>query len=163
VGARAGTLTLRLNPANPTVATASPAFLAAASGAPGWQGQSWTETVEVAVTTLDALIARHGSPAFIKIDVEGYEAEALAGLSAAVPALSFEFTTIQRDVARQALEHLAALGPYCFNAALGESQALVHPFALDGEAIAAWLAGLPQEANSGDVYAALDPVRLSGP
>ena len=76
------------------------------------------------MTTLDALIARHGAPAFAKIDVEGFEAEVLPGLTQAVPALSFEFTTIQRDVALACLERCQALGYVRYNAALGESQEL---------------------------------------
>src|SRR5258706_12112920 len=52
---------------------ASEAFITAAHDAPGWEGQHWTRTVEVPVTTLDALIARHGVPRFIKIDVERSE------------------------------------------------------------------------------------------
>ena len=75
-------------------------------------------------TTLDALIAEHGQPAFAKIDVEGFEATVLAGLSRPLPALSFEFTTIQRDVALACLARLAALGRYGFDVALGESQVL---------------------------------------
>jgi FkbM family methyltransferase len=39
--------------------------------------------VEVDVTTLDELIGRYGEPAYIKIDVEGYEPEVLAGLARA--------------------------------------------------------------------------------
>src|SRR5262249_43363814 len=92
---RPGTVTLRVNSANPTVTTASPDFVAAARGADGWEGQVWDSTVEVPATTLDALIAVHGLPAFAKIDVEGFEAAVLAGRTRSAPAPSFEVTAIQ--------------------------------------------------------------------
>jgi FkbM family methyltransferase len=155
VGRAPGAIALKLNLDNPTVSTASEAFIAAAHDAPGWEGQHWTRTVEVPVTTLDALIARHGAPRFIKIDVEGYEAEVLDGLSAPVAALSFEFTTIQRDIACACIARCAAIGYGAFEASLGESLAFVHGGKLSAGDITAWLMGLPDRANSGDIYATL--------
>jgi len=155
VGRSAGSTSMMINADNPTVSTLSPAFVCAARGASGWETQRWTRSAEVAVTTLDALIRKHGAPAFIKLDVEGFEAEALAGLTRAVKALSFEFTTIQRDVALACIERCVALGYARFNAALGESQTLVHADWVGGDEIARWVSGLPHAANSGDIYAAL--------
>ena len=153
VGAASGEIEMRINTDNPTVSTASADFVKASQGAPGWEGQHWDERIKVPVITLDTLIARHGMPAFIKIDVEGFEAEALAGLTQPVAALSFEFTTIQRDVARACVARCERLGYLRYNAALGESQTLAHGSWQGADAIVQWLDGLPMEANSGDVYA----------
>lgn len=154
VGRTPGEIELQVNVDNPTVSTASDAFVGAARGAAGWEGQAWEKSIRVPMTTLDALIAAHGCPAFIKVDVEGFEAEALAGLAQPVKALSFEFTTIQRDVARACVERCVALGYVKFNAALGESQALGAWRAADE--ISRWLDELPHAANSGDIYAQFD-------
>jgi FkbM family methyltransferase len=156
-GEAEGTVTLHVNSANPTVSTASPAFVAAAAGAGGWEGQVWDDAVTVPCLTLDRLVRDHGRPAFVKIDVEGFEDRVLMGLSMPVPALSFEFTTIARDVARRCLDRLAALGDYGFDVALGEAQALTFGRWVPPDEMAAHLAGLPHEANSGDVYALLSP------
>jgi FkbM family methyltransferase len=153
VGRKTGQIELKINVDNPTVSTASDDFVKAADGAPGWQGQNWGKSITVGMTTLDALIARHGMPVFMKIDVEGFEAEALGGLTQPVPALSFEFTTIQRDVAQACIARCVELGYTRYNAALGESQQMVHDDWQSADAIGLWLAALPMSANSGDIYA----------
>jgi len=57
-----------------------------------WQhcGLEFKETKSVKTTTIDALIAQHGVPFFVKIDVEGHELSTLRGLHQPVPYLSFE-------------------------------------------------------------------------
>lgn len=160
VGASEGESLLRLNSANPTVASASEAFVAAAAGAPGWEGQVWDAELALPRTTLDALVATHGRPDFVKIDVEGWEAEVLAGLSTPPRTLSFEFTTIQREVALACLERLIALGYGAFNACLGESMRWEFAEPTTAGAMALWLAALPAEANSGDIYASSEPERI---
>lgn len=144
---------LHVNSANPTVSTLSSGFVAAAHGARGWEGQVWDEQITVRTVALDSLIRRFGVPRFIKIDVEGYEETVLAGLSRPVPALSFEFTTIERAVARRCLDRVAELGFDGFDAALGDSMALTFDRWITRAEMAEHLDTLPHDANAGDVYA----------
>ena len=155
VGRGTGAIGMMINRDNPTVSTASHEMVSAARDAPGWAAQRWSQAIRVPVTTLDSLIARHGVPTFVKIDVEGFEYEVLVGLSRPIKAMSFEFTTIQRNVALVCVERCIALGFEHFNAALGESQMLVHSDWVAGADIAAWIGELPHSANSGDIYATL--------
>jgi FkbM family methyltransferase len=157
VGPEAGMRELLVNTANPTVSTLSEAFVRQAEGARGWEGQVWDDHIQIEIVTLDGLIARYGIPSFIKIDVEGYEDAVLRGLSQPVKALSFEFTTIARDIAMSCFDRLSALGSYRYNLALGESQRLAFDRWLSDGEMAGYLSNVPHDANSGDVYAMLDP------
>ncbi|MGD1886141.1 MAG: FkbM family methyltransferase [Cohaesibacteraceae bacterium] len=153
VGATEGSLQLHLNNAIPTISTASDGLMAAAKDAEGWMGQVWDETITVPVTTLDRLIDLYGLPDFVKIDVEGYELEVLRGLSHQLRALSFEFTTIQRELAFACLAQLEVLGSYRFNFSLGEEHTLRLANWVDAAALKDTLKALPMSANSGDIYA----------
>ena len=155
IAAAPGSIELFVNLDNASLTTASPDFVAAAPAALGWRGERWPGRLVAPAITLDQLIDRHGEPIFTKIDVEGFEAEALAGLSRPLEAFSFEFTTILRRVGVDCVTRCQALGAYRFNAAVGETQHLVFTQWVDAAAIERWLWALPDSANSGDIYARL--------
>lgn len=100
VGATIGTAKLHLGK-NPDHSTVSDAWLERAPTSGRWEG-----TIVTGMTTLDALIEKYGIPAFVKIDVEGYDAEVLAGLSVPLEALSFEYQGSFPEVAERCLQLL---------------------------------------------------------
>jgi FkbM family methyltransferase len=118
----------------------------------------WSRKVTVPVTTLDKLIDAHGLPAFIKIDVEGYEYQVIQGLSRPVKALSLEFTPEFLDSTFKCIDHLSNLGAVRINYSLGESMG----FASDD-----WLTAAEAKRDLetfrnrtdvfGDVYFRFDP------
>ncbi len=152
---------LHLAPGNLTVATTSEDWANQAAEHPGWEGVVFTASTTVRQTTLDALIERYGVPDFVKIDVEGSEDAVLAGLSQPLPAVSYEFLPADRDVAYHAtlrLERLAVDGgvTYEYNFSLGEELRLVMSdrWWSAGE-LQEYLAEIPDDGPSGDVYARL--------
>ena len=84
------------------------------------QTDAATETA-VAIVTLDQLIASHGLPSYIKIDVEGYELQALQGLHQPIRALSFECNLqLFRQQTLDCIALMAHLQPGLFNHCLSE-------------------------------------------
>ena len=76
------------------------------------------------MATLDQLIALYGVPDFIKIDVEGFESEVIAGLSRPINFISFEFTPESINSTFKCIRHLESLGKVIFNYSLDESMQL---------------------------------------
>jgi FkbM family methyltransferase len=156
LAAAPGMVELYQSPRTPTVATVSRRWIETVRASPGFDQVRWASGIRVPATTLDALIARHGLPRFCKIDVEGYEAEVLRGLSQPIPALSFEYLPAASEVARRAAGLLAALGPYRFNPTIGERRRFVWKQWRPVDALDAWLDARCAGEPSGDIYARLE-------
>jgi FkbM family methyltransferase len=139
-----------------TVSTMEPDWVSSTTQSRRFAGMAWDSTVEVEVSTLDALIAEHGVPAFIKIDVEGFEANVLAGLSRPVGAVSFEFINERPDATAACVRRLQELGISDFN--YSNAWRSAH-FALDqwvsADELVAEVGQLPERHAMGDVYARL--------
>lgn len=154
IGALAGSAPLSVSRRTPAVSTVSDEWRKSVTDQnPGFSRVRWDRIEEVPMTTLDRLIAEFGVPRFCKLDVEGHEAEALAGLSLPIESLSFEFVSGGLDVALGCVRRLEALGAYEYNAALGERREFLFESWQSPERMTRWLQGATDRASSGDVYA----------
>lgn len=162
VGATPGAANLRQDPLNPTIATLSESWIAAVSREASFSGVRWRSAELVTVTTLDALIARHGLPQLCKLDIEGFEAEALRGLSRAVPVISFEYIPAAMNVARECVARLAELGRYEFNWFSGESHVFAATEWLAAAGMNEVMDQLEAGRESGDIFARLASVAGDG-
>jgi FkbM family methyltransferase len=148
-----GEIELHLSAATPTVTTASRDFIADSRAIGSFRAVRWSESVTVPATTLDALVAAHGRPDFLKIDIEGLEEAALAGLSRPVPLLSFEFLAGAVPRAQAAIARLDQLADWRFNVSKGESLTFEFEHWVHRPALEDWLAGIAGQDFSGDIYA----------
>ena len=155
LGARPGTARLGISTATPTVSSLSTDWIDTVATDRSFAKVRWDRSVEVPVTTLDELIATHGEPAFCKIDVEGFEAEVLAGLTRPVRALSFEYLPMAHDAALTVLERVGELGSYRYNYSPIETMTWASDRWLDEAELRTLLDRYRPLGRSGDVYARL--------
>jgi FkbM family methyltransferase len=117
-----------------------------------FQTHSWKESITVPITTLDEMIQEFGAPAFCKIDVEGYEAEVLRGLSRPIRVLSLEFAPEFISGTQECLGILAKLGPCEFNYSVGESLELALSNWVTAHELERILTSMRDNRVFGDVY-----------
>jgi FkbM family methyltransferase len=119
-------------------------------------GDRWKQSLRVPVTTMDKLIGQYGLPRFVKIDVEGYEAEVLRGLSTPMQ-MSFEYQCADLSVAEACLMRLQELADYRFNYAVGEEKRFVLETSVTPDRLLSALSAEHSRSYSsyGDVYALL--------
>jgi len=160
MGASPGTAEMFISNAN-TISSLSKDWIESVEKTGRFTGCNWDRRETVAVDTLDNLIDKFGKPDFIKIDVEGFEDQVIAGLSTAVNALSLEFTPEYIAGTFRCIEHLENLGGYRYQLALGEDMNFRLPEWLDAAGIKRILQNV-SETEFGDIYAQANSVRTDG-
>jgi FkbM family methyltransferase len=77
----------------------------------------WTNKIIIKTDTLDNMIIKHGTPTYIKIDVEGYELNVLQGLTTPVDIISIEYTPELKNSTLKCIDYVDKLnnGKSLFN------------------------------------------------
>jgi FkbM family methyltransferase len=106
-----------------TISSFSEEYITAVKESGRFASHNWDKTEEIEMTTLDNLIQLYNVPAFIKIDVEGFEKEVLSGLTKKINALSFEYCVPEQlSQALDCIEALKISNPLMeFNYSIGET------------------------------------------
>jgi FkbM family methyltransferase len=120
-----------------------------------FRDEKWEKEITVVIKTLDDLIDTFGVPAFMKIDVEGYELKVLQGLTAAVPMISFEYSPEMIDETRNCAQRIQQISSdYRYNYCLGENLKFVLDRHVDFDTfINRTLKEICEHNTFGDVYA----------
>jgi FkbM family methyltransferase len=139
-----------------TISSLSDGWIKAVKASGRFSNYQWDKRQDVEISTLDEMIRIYGIPAFIKIDVEGFEYEVLKGLSIPVKFLSFEFATEVMQNSMDCIRYLAIIGLYEYNLSMEESGEFCMDKWKTSEAMLLELDGLSQiNGANGDIYARL--------
>lgn len=158
MGSKKDKLVMYINPGSSTISSLSQEWINKVR-TNRFKGQQWNKTQEVDVNTLDAMIETYGKPAFIKIDVEGFEVEVLKGLSGAVNMICFEYTIPeQTENVFQCMRQIHALSAsYRYNFSLEETNSFTFDdWKTYDEMIALLSSGIAVFQAFGDIYARLE-------
>jgi FkbM family methyltransferase len=151
LGASEGQLEMHINEDHSMISSLSPEWIRSVTESGRFKNK-WNRRETVQVDTLDHLIAEQGAPAFVKIDVEGFEDQVVSGLSVLVGALSMEFTHEFMESAFKCIEHLCGIADCRFQISLGESMDFALPNWVPADEIKKTLSVIAPK-SWGDIYA----------
>ncbi len=153
VGASNGWIDIHINKKLHPLSSCNPDWIKTVITTNRFQNSEWDGTRRVPMITLNEMIEAYGLPDFIKIDVEGYEHEVLAGLNSPIHALSFEFTPGYTESAERCLSRLTELGMGQFNYSIGETMRYELQKWVGKAEMCKVLRDMPDTALAGDIYA----------
>lgn len=152
LGESEGTVEMMISNVN-TISSLSKEWIKAVKDSGRFAAYDWNKTELVEMTTLDRLIDEYGTPAFVKIDVEGFEYSVIKGLSKPLVALSLEYTPEFSESTFDSIRHLRKLGKIILNYSLGESMQLELNSWIGPEEMIAELSSFKNSTKVfGDVY-----------
>ena len=155
IGSQAGQGTLWVSSATPTVSSCTQQWVDDAKSATRFENVRWDQNVSIELRTLQDLIDQYGRPNFCKIDIEGGEEDALAGLHTPLAALSFECIAAMSTQAQRCVDRLMELGPYEFRYSKLETMRWSSDRWLSAAEVRTFLSTMPANSPAGDVYARL--------
>jgi FkbM family methyltransferase len=154
VGSKPEILNLNIGTSS-TISSFSEDFISKA-GKDRFSEFSWNDKILCRIITLDKLIDNYGKPNFIKIDVEGYEIEALKGLSTPIDCISIEYNVPDFiDQLSQCIKQFYSLNQNCkFNYSIADSMIFELSENIDYESFLILINSKKFiESSWGDVYA----------
>lgn len=137
---------------SPNLSSLSAGWIEAVRKSGRFSSYTWDTKQVVAVTTLDRLIQTYGVPAFIKIDVEGFEYQVVKGLTRPVRMLSLEFTPEFMESTFRCIDHLRTLGEVRLNYSVRETMRFSLDEWVTHQEMSNILSGFHDNELYGDVY-----------
>jgi FkbM family methyltransferase len=136
-----------------TISSMSPEWINAVKNSGRFTDFVWDQVQKVPLTTLDKLIDQYGTPAFIKIDVEGFEYQVLRGLTRPVSVLSLEYVPEVIESTYKCIDYLQHLGKIELNYTINENMQFVLEKWTNPDEMKRLLSNLSDKVDLfGDVY-----------
>jgi FkbM family methyltransferase len=152
VASLAGVATLYYQPRNLTISSLKLDWPEKLTGRPS-RSTDFSEGVTVAAVTLADLIAKHGVPKYLKLDIEGTDVEVLETLPQPLAVISFEHVPHLAAQTAEAIAILAKHASYRFNYFLRETHRFRLSTLVGGDEVLEALREPSAQKWSSDVFA----------